>query len=212
MGRPLTRRGAGRSALGSVTTALMVLTVLAAVVVAGGRVLGVRTLVEKSDSMYPAIATGDLVVSRDIPASAAAAGEVITFPDVTRPGTTLTHRVVSVRRAGDILVFDTRGDANTGHEFWTAAPAATIGRTETVIPRAGLVVAWLGRPVVAATMTGLLVAAIVLLLAGALGRRAGGVSRDAGRVGREGHNERDAGGIGRDGRDAGGAGCGPGCG
>lgn len=161
------RRGVWRS----LSSVVMVVTVLVALGVVGARAFGVRTLVEQSESMAPVITTGDLIVSRDTPAVDAAPGEVITFPDVTRPGVTLTHRVVSVRRVGDVLVFDTQGDANTGHEQWTAGPRATIGRTVTVVPRAGTLLGWMTDPVVASVLTGLLVTTIVLLLTGGFRRR-----------------------------------------
>ncbi|MFI5936493.1 hypothetical protein [Actinoplanes sp. NPDC051494] len=171
-------------ALSRLATVAMIVMVAGAGTAVTGRALGYRTLVERSDSMAPAIYTGDLLLSRDVPADSARTGDIITFPDVTRDGVTgdgvtgngvtgngvtgngvtLTHRVVSVRRNGDILIFVTRGDANTAEEQWTAAPSATIGRTLTVLPGAGKALGWLSRPGPAATFAGLLVAAIVLLL------------------------------------------------
>lgn len=153
------------------TTALMVVMVLAAVVVVTGRLAGLRTLADRTDSMAPAIHAGDLVVSRDVRADSITTGEIITFPDMAAGGISITHRVVSVSRSGDILVFDTKGDANTGHEVWTATPEATIGRTLTVVPGAGRALDWLSRPLGAATFAGLTVAAIVALLLSGLLRR-----------------------------------------
>lgn len=127
------------------------------------RLLGVRMLTEHSDSMYPALTTGDLLLTHDIRADAARIGDIVTYPDPSRGGELLTHRVTAIRRSGDLLVFATRGDANRGEEMWTATPGATIGRTTRVIPGAGTLLAPLSRPAVAAAVNGVLVTVLVLL-------------------------------------------------
>ncbi|HEU4349242.1 MAG TPA: signal peptidase I [Actinoplanes sp.] len=127
------------------------------------RVLGVRMLVENSDSMYPAISTGDLVLSRDVAAEHARVGDVVTFPDPARGGQSITHRVTAIRRSGDILVFTTRGDANPGAEQWTVVTGTTIGRTVRIVPDLGRILEPLRRPPIAAALNGVLVTLLVLL-------------------------------------------------
>lgn len=120
------------------------LTVLLGVALA--RPLGYRVLVDHSDSMAPAIRTGDLLVAKDVPPRKARVGDVVTFhsPD---GGRLLTHRVIERElQRGDRWAFVTRGDANTGVERWGIDAQGTIGRVSARLPKAGYAVAWLGNP------------------------------------------------------------------
>jgi signal peptidase len=155
----------------------MVVMVFGAALAVASSVNGTVALVEHSDSMYPAIEAGDLVISQSISAQSAQAGDVVTFPDPDHSGKRLTHRVISMRRAGDLVVFDTRGDANTGHEQWTATTGSHLGRLVVVVPHVGSTVALLGTPAVAAGLNGLIAALLVLL---ALGWRRSRTQRAAG--------------------------------
>ncbi len=144
---------------------LATLAILLAAVLA--RPLGFRVLVDHSDSMAPAIRTGDLLVAEDIPPREAHVGDVITFHS---PGTgrLLTHRVVSRELQQDgRWSFVTKGDANSGSERWAVSKRGTIGRVAARLPRAGYAVAWLSRPIWAV----LLVGGGGLLLAVLLARR-----------------------------------------
>lgn len=154
---------AGRRLLRWASVVLMLVMLAGAAAAIATRVFGVRMLVEHSDSMAPAITTGDLVLSQDVPAERARPGDIVTFPDPDRAGQTITHRVTEVRRSGIILVFTTQGDANPAPEQWTAVTGATIGRTVRVLPDAGLIVAPLRQPVTAAALNGVLVTVLVLL-------------------------------------------------
>ena len=142
---------------------LMVLMVVGAGAASASRVLGVRMLVEHSDSMRPVIHTGDLVLSRDILVEQARTGDIVTFPDPELPARTVTHRVEEVRRDGEFLIFTTRGDANPGTEQWTVLAGTTIGRTVHVLPDLGLIVAPLREPLTAAVMNGVRVTLLVLV-------------------------------------------------
>ena len=114
--------------------------VLALVCLAGigvARATGHVVLADRSDSMRPAIAAGDLLLVRTVGASSVRAGDVVTFSDPTRDGVSITHRVVGVRPEGDRIAFVTRGDANTASERWSIDRAGRVGRLAVVIPRAG---------------------------------------------------------------------------
>lgn len=157
-----TRRRLDRAASAFLLTTLAV---LAALVV--GRVLGYQAFVVRSDSMQPAFAAGDIILTRHEPASRAKVGEIVTFSDPTRSGALITHRVATVRRQGDRLAFVTKGDANTGAERWRIASDGTVGLYELRVPRAGYAIAGLStRP---ARL--LLLTAMSLLLGTALLRR-----------------------------------------
>lgn len=121
------------------------LAVLLAVALA--RPMGYRVLVDHSDSMAPAIRTGDLLVAKDIPPRKAHVGDVVTFhsPD---GGRLMTHRVVERElQRGGRWSFVTRGDANTGVERWGIDAEGKIGRVSARLPKAGYAVAWLGNPI-----------------------------------------------------------------
>jgi signal peptidase len=146
------------------TAALMVMMLTAAVLAVATRVAGIEVLIDQSGSMSPAISAGDVLLSRRIPASSARVGDVVTFPDPELQSRTLTHRIVAIRRSGDILLVTTQGDANPDPEQWTVLAPAMIGRTIRVVPRAGRTIAPLRRPAVAAGTTGVLVTVLVLLV------------------------------------------------
>jgi signal peptidase I len=165
--RPAPARRASRVA----TTVLMAVMLAVAGLTVVGRVAGVRTLVEHSGSMEPAIAPGALILSRAVRADTVAVGEIISFRDADRGGALITHRVTEVRRIGDTMVFSTQGDANTGGERWTSPPGAELGRTVAVLPFAGLVVATLARPLVAACLAAMIAVLLALIVAGRWSRR-----------------------------------------
>lgn len=98
-----------------------------AVALAGHRA-GWQPLVERSASMAPRIAPGDLLLVQRLRADAMRPGDVVTFADPHVRGRTLTHRVIAIRAAAGRLAVTTRGDANRGAEHWTIAPGGTVGR------------------------------------------------------------------------------------
>jgi signal peptidase I len=149
---------------------------VAASVVAGGAVAllvavgvlvatGHRVMIEMSDSMKPAMAAGDAIVTERIAARDVKAGDVITFTDPSREGRTVTHRVVSMREQAGRLAFHTRGDANGKGERWTIASDGTVGRVLEVVPEAGYVLNWFRQPsvrFVCLTLASVLLAGLVL--------------------------------------------------
>jgi signal peptidase I len=126
---------------------------------------GHRVMIDMSDSMQPAIAAGDLLVTEAIAARDARPGDIITFDDPEREGRTVTHRVVSVRERGETLAFHTKGDANGKGERWTIAADGTAGHVQVVIPKIGYVLNWFRQPLarfVFLTLASVLLAGLVL--------------------------------------------------
>jgi signal peptidase I len=137
------------------------LLVLVAVLVATGH----RVMIEMSDSMKPAMAAGDVLVTERIAAREASRGDVITFDDPSRHGRTVTHRVVSKRERGDKLAFHTKGDANGNGERWTVAADGTAARVLVVVPEVGYALNWFRQPLVRfvfLTLASVLLAGLVL--------------------------------------------------
>ncbi len=70
-------------------------------------------LVVLTDSMYPEIKSGDLIVCRAAEPEDIAVGDVISFFDPVGNGSSMiTHRVMEVTRENGSLAWKTKGDAN----------------------------------------------------------------------------------------------------
>lgn len=102
-------------------------------------VMGWRPLTVMSGSMEPAIATGDVVVTRPIAATAIRSGQVITFRDPDDPSRLLTHRVRRAVRDGARVDVVTQGDANTGVERWSVDEGGRVGFVGYRLPYVGFV-------------------------------------------------------------------------
>jgi signal peptidase len=96
-----------------------------------------RPLTVMSGSMEPTFSTGDVVVSRQVSPLKTHPGDVVSFRDPERGGLLVTHRVRSMRRQGDKVVFVTKGDANNTSERWRVGTGDTIGRALFRLPALG---------------------------------------------------------------------------
>jgi signal peptidase I len=112
-----------------------------------------------SGSMTPAIRRGDLVMLRPIAPLQARLGDIVSFPDPSRHGERVMHRVVSVSAGRGVAHFVTRGDANHTVERWDVRLDGRIGKVVFVIPKAGYLAVVLATPV----------ACVLLLVLPALG-------------------------------------------
>jgi len=132
------------------------LVLLCALAIAAGTawVAGYTPLVDRSDSMSPALRAGDLLITKRIAAEEARAGQVITFRDEALGGRSVTHRVVHVARRGDRLAFTTRGDANPSGENWTIMAHADLTRVAWRAPHIGSPVLWVMSPLVRFLLAG----------------------------------------------------------
>lgn len=125
------RRASGRAAS---VAAAVTLAVLALIVL--GLLTGHRVLVDRGDSMRPALSAGDLLINRTAPAERVAVGDIVTF-DAPGRDRRVTHRVVARSLAGGRVDFETRGDANSGGERWSVARNKDVGLLLASVPRAG---------------------------------------------------------------------------
>jgi signal peptidase len=140
-GRPLAFVGRWTHRMLNLACAVLVLTLVA---VAAAKPLGFQVRVDRSDSMLPAIAAGDVVVSRVVAPSEVRRGDIVSFNSPERRDVVLTHRVVSRRTEGPNYAFVTKGDANTGVERWKVDRQGRVGRMELRVPRVGYAFAWAG--------------------------------------------------------------------
>lgn len=134
------RRWAGRGARAvSVAAATGLLALLVVIPFSGSRLLIVR-----SDSMAPAVAAGDLILTRMVRPGDVAVGDVVTFQDPTREGTLVTHRVIQIQRHGDRYDVVTRGDRNSGTESWSIPANGRLGKLRLRLPSLGYPLGWVG--------------------------------------------------------------------
>lgn len=162
-----------------VATLLVILTPLAL-----RGLLGVTASSVLSDSMRPAFAAGDLVITRPIPAADLEVGQVAVLADPSR-GIVRAHRIVELSPGPSMVTIVTRGDANP-----TADPSVSITSDAEVpivlasAPLLGHLAVVVQRPMMAYIGLGLLLSADVFTVVITLFHRAGTVRPATGRTNR----------------------------
>ena len=87
---------------------------------------GTMPLIVLTDSMYPYIESGDLIICSEREAGSVKEGDVISFFDPDGNGTSIvTHRVVGIETEEGKLSFRTKGDANNTEDK-TAVPEESL--------------------------------------------------------------------------------------
>lgn len=130
-----------------VTAVLAVLSSFLVILLVGS-LLGYRALTIRSGSMTPTIQVGDVVVDTSVSPLTVRPGQIVTFRDPAIGQQLVTHRVVSLHRAGKVVDFVTKGDANLVTEHWSVPVSGHVGRKVLLIPSVGRVVAALSAKVV----------------------------------------------------------------
>lgn len=100
---------------------------------------GVVPFIVLSDSMYPQIQSGDLIICRQTAAADVQEGDVISFFDPEGNGTSVvSHRVTAIAQdASGQLTFTTKGDANNVEDATPVTQDKLIGVYQTRIPGLG---------------------------------------------------------------------------
>ena len=105
---------------------------------------GYSPLIVMTDSMFPDIKSGDLIITKAADAKDVNVGDVISFFDPDGSGTSvLTHRVVELVEEDGKLFFRTKGDANNSEDPSLAPAENLIGLYQSKINGAGNVAMFL---------------------------------------------------------------------
>lgn len=99
---------------------------------------GLFPMIVLTDSMYPEIASGDLIICHTIDAEDVQVGDVISFYDPMGNGTSVvTHRVLEVKTENGEPSFITKGDNNNVEDQVPVEAGDVIGSYRSRIPGAG---------------------------------------------------------------------------
>lgn len=152
-----------RKIANGLSTVVMVLVVLLALTLVGGRLFGMQTYAVLSGSMEPAYPTGALLYVRKVDPADIQPGQVITF--LLDEHTVATHRVVEVipdpEEAG-IYRYRTKGDANEVADAGLVHCKNVLGTPVACVPYLGYVITWIQNP--PGTYIAISAAAVLLLL------------------------------------------------
>jgi len=121
-----------------ITTILVVLVVVLALLLAGPRILGMDVFTVLSGSMEPTYHTGSLIYVKDVDPFELEAGDVITF--MLDEDTVATHRVVEVvpdEEDASTVRFRTKGDANNAEDGSLVHYKNVLGSPVFTIPKLG---------------------------------------------------------------------------
>ncbi len=154
---------------GAITVCVITICLLAlsALYITGNRASGLcgyTPLVVLSDSMYPTIKTGDLLIIRNMTDQIPETGDIIAFYDGS--GTIITHRIVDVIYDEDgSPSYITQGDGNNSPDRDAVQPEHIIGTMCTGIGGVGRVI-WTIRDMLPWICAASAVAAVVCAVSG----------------------------------------------
>lgn len=144
----------------AVTTVLISLMVVLAVLLWGFKLLGFDIFVVQSGSMEPAYHVGSLVYVKPADAAKLKAGDVITFE--LGGGVRGTHRIIEVLEEDNSLSFRTKGDNNDHEDFNPVLPEDIVGKVSFSIPYLGFLITYVQQP--PGTYITVCIVAVLLLL------------------------------------------------
>jgi len=99
---------------------------------------GYMPLIVLTDSMYPTIESGDLIICHTEDPSDIEVGDVISFFDPAGNGTSIvTHRVLEVTEQDGDIAFKTKGDGNNVEDQLLVPAENLVSVYQTRIPGAG---------------------------------------------------------------------------
>ncbi len=130
-----------------ITSILVSLAVLLALLLVGARVVGLQVFTVLSGSMEPTYHTGALIYVKKVDPSTIREGQVITF--MLDEDTIATHRVVDIvpdEKDPSVLRFRTKGDANEAEDGTLVHYKNVVGTPVFSIPYLGYVANYIQHP------------------------------------------------------------------
>lgn len=119
-------------------------------------IFGLRLLSIQTASMKPTINDGDLAISTAVDPDDLRPGDIITYWTVIQGERVLnTHRIENIYDGGGVLIFETKGDANTLADPLTVHQKEIVGKYQFRIPGVGKVFDYLQ------TKTGFLIVVVI---------------------------------------------------
>lgn len=150
----------------TVTTILVAVVVMAAVMLVGARLIGLQVFTVLSGSMEPTYHTGSLIYVKDSEPFTLEAGDVITF--MLDENTVATHRITEVvpdETNSSVVRFRTKGDANDAEDGSLVHYKNVIGTPVFTIPYMGYVANYIQNPPgMYIAITGAIVLVILMFL------------------------------------------------
>lgn len=131
----------------AVTTVLVILVAVLAVLLAGVRIFGLQVFSVLSGSMEPVYHTGSLIYVKEVDYTDIEVGDVITF--MLDEETVATHRVVQIvpdEQDPTVLRYQTKGDANENVDSTLVHYKNVIGTPVFTIPYLGYVANFIQQP------------------------------------------------------------------
>lgn len=146
-----------------ISTVLVAVVVILALLLAGARLLGMQVFTVLSGSMEPTYHTGSIIYVKKIATEDIQPGTVITF--MLDEDTVATHRVTAVvpdQEDPTVVRFRTKGDANNAEDGSLVHYKNVIGTPVFTIPGLGYVANYIQHP--PGTYVAISAAAVLLLL------------------------------------------------
>ena len=146
-----------------ITTTLVILVVIAAILLVGVRLVGLKVYTVLSGSMEPTYHVGSLIYVKSVDYRDLEVGDPITF--MLNEDTVATHRIVGIvpdEEEPETLRFRTKGDANDAEDGSLVHYKNIIGSPIFTIPYLGYVANYIQNP--PGTYIAIAAAAILLLL------------------------------------------------
>lgn len=147
----------------TITTVLVALVVLLAVLLVGVRLIGFQVFTVLSGSMEPTYHVGSLIYVKEVDTNELSAGDPITY--LIDDDTVVTHRIIEVvpdEEDPETIRFRTKGDANNAADGSLVHYKNVIGMPVFTIPYLGYVANYIQNP--PGTYVAISAAAILLLL------------------------------------------------
>lgn len=153
-----------RTIINILSTAIVAVVVVLAVLLAGVRLVGLTPYTVLSGSMEPTYSVGSVIYVKNVAPATLEVGSPVTFR--LNDGIIATHRIVEISGEGQALSFLTKGDANETDDGKPIPASAVIGMPVFSVPYLGFISAFIQTPkglmiVVASAITVLLCSFII---------------------------------------------------